>query len=158
MNTNHRLARLRLLPLLAFATLPLLALACGPRGKVHVPEGADKLWSEMNEEERIAHMGAVVVPAMRPIFQGHDPERFADFSCATCHGSGATSGDFHMPNGDLPELDAANFYKAERKAHPDMVKLMWKEVEPTMGEALGVTYSFGGTIECSTCHVVVGED
>ncbi|NVB40491.1 hypothetical protein G6O69_21805 [Pseudenhygromyxa sp. WMMC2535] len=141
--------------LLPCALLFVPLLACGPKGKVSVPEGADKTWAEMNEDERMAHMGAVVLPRMRAVFQAHDPERYASFGCATCHGH---SGSFEMPNPELPELDASNFYKQERQEHGDMVKLMWKEVEPTMGEALGVTYSFGGTIECHSCHVVLNED
>ena len=146
----------RSLPLCLFA---LACLACGPKGKVEVPEGADKLWSEMDHGERMQHMGAVVMPRVRPVFQAHDAERFADFSCATCHGSGADRGDFAMPNPDLPKLYTANFYKKHRKEHPDIVKLMWQKVEPAVGEAIGVTYGLGGAqIECGSCHVEVGEE
>jgi hypothetical protein len=62
-----------------------------------------------------------------------------------------------MPNPALPELDAANLYKKHRKASPDMVKLMWKHVEPTMGEALAVTYGFGGEVSCDSCHIVINQ-
>jgi hypothetical protein len=133
----------------------LVLVACGPHGKTGIPEGQSKPWAEMDESERMEHMSTVVLPRMQAVFQGHDPKRFADFSCATCHGSGAANGDFHMPNESLPVLDAANFYKKPRKEHPEMVKLMWKKVEPAMGEALAVTYGLGGAeIACQSCHIV----
>ncbi|MCA9686277.1 MAG: hypothetical protein KC457_29180 [Myxococcales bacterium] len=144
-----------LLPVALPVALLLLTSACGPKGKVQIPEGADKQWSQMDESERMQHMSAVVLPRMRTVFQDHDPKRFADFDCATCHGSGANHGDFTMPNPELPQLHSAHFYKQERKQHGDMVRLMWQQVEPTMGEALGVTYSFGGTIDCAACHVEI---
>lgn len=105
------------------------------------------------------HMAAVVMPRMQEIFQGHDPERFADFGCATCHGNGAANGDFAMPNQGLPHLDASNLYKKHRKESGDMVKLMWKEVEPAMGESLAQTYGFGDAyVSCKLCHVVENAD
>lgn len=134
--------------------LALALLGCGAHGKTGIPEGSDKPWAQMDETERMEHMGAVVVPRMKAVFQGHDPQRFASFGCATCHGD---SGSFEMPNPQLPELDAANLYKKHRKATPDMVKLMWKEVEPAMGEALALTYGFEGEISCHSCHVVIHE-
>lgn len=133
----------------------LLLVACGPHGKTGIPEGQSKGWAEMDESERMEHMSTVVLPRMQAVFQGHDPERFSNFSCATCHGSGAANGDFAMPSESLPVLDASNFYKKHRQEHPDMVKLMWKEIEPAMGEALALTYGLGGAeIECASCHVV----
>jgi hypothetical protein len=135
-------------------TVALTSAACGPRGQTGIPEGQAKPWAEMDDDERMQHMATVVVPRMQPVFQAHDPERFSDFGCATCHGSGAANGDFAMPSPSLPVLDASNFYKTHRKHQPEMVKLMWKEVEPAMGDALAVTHGFGGVIDCGTCHVV----
>jgi hypothetical protein len=146
--------------LLRFAPcLMLVVVACGPRGKTGIPEGRDHPWAEMDESERMEHMATVVLPRMQAVFQAHDPERFADFGCATCHGSGAANGDFHMPSASLPVLDASSFYKKHRKGEPEMVRLMWKHVEPAMGEALAVTYGLGGgEIECQSCHVVENLD
>lgn len=148
LTTLARLAPLSCLLLLLGLT------ACGPRGQTGVPEGWAKPWAELDEDERMQHMAAVVLPAMQEVFQGHDPERFADFGCATCHGGGAAQGEFAMPNAGLPVLDAAKFYKKHRQNDKEMVRLMWKIVEPAMGEALAVTHGFGGTIECQSCHVV----
>jgi hypothetical protein len=137
--------------------LPPLLGACGAHGKTGIPEGSEKAWADMDHDERMAHMGEVVMPRMQAVFEGHDAERFSTFGCATCHGGGASDGSFEMPNPGLPQLDAANLYKKHRKESPEMVKLMWKHVEPTMGEALAVTYGFGGAISCESCHVVVNQ-
>lgn len=143
---------------LTLSLLSLLSLsACGAHGKTGIPEGSEKPWAQMDDSERMAHMGAVVMPRMQAIFEGHDAERFSTFGCATCHGSGASDGNFEMPSTSLPQLDAANLYKKHRKESPDMVKLMWKQVEPAMGEALAVTYGFGGAISCDSCHVVINQ-
>jgi len=146
----------RLCPTLLAALLALPALACGPHGETGIPEGRDKAWTKMDHDERLEYMATVVSPRMKTVFQNFDPERFADFNCATCHGEGA-SGDFEMPNPELPELDASKLYKKHRKATPEITKLMWKEVEPTMGELLAQTYGFGGYVSCSSCHIVHNE-
>ena len=149
-------AMLRFAP--ASLVTPLLALsllACGPHGETGVPEGQSKPWADMDDDERMQHMAAVVMPRMQAVFQGHDPDRFADFGCATCHGSGSSNGTFDMPNPELPKLDAANLYKQHRKASPDITKLMWKEVEPAMGESLALTYGLGeAQLSCKSCHIV----
>lgn len=148
---------LRFASLLAPCCL-LLATGCGPRGQTGIPEGQPKPWADLNEQQRMQHMAQVVLPRMQAVFQGHDEKRFADFSCATCHGSGVASGDFEMPNPGLPVLDGANFYKKHRKQDKAMVQLMWKEVEPAMGEALALTYGIGGEIDCQSCHLVENLD
>ena len=141
--------------LVSLLSLVPLAAGCGPHGKTGVPEGREQAWTEMDESARMEHMAAVVMPRMQKVFQDHDPERFADFGCATCHGS---SGDYSMPNQALPHLDATKLYKKHRKESPDMVKLMWKEVEPAMGESLAQTYGFDGYVSCELCHVVENAD
>lgn len=148
---------MRLAPALLVAGLASLSLACGVHGKTGIPEGRDKPWTEMDDGERLEHMSTVVMPRMQAVFEGFDPERFADFSCATCHGSSVADGDFTMPNPALPELDATKLYKKHRKESPEITKLMWKEVEPAMGDALAQTYGFEGYISCSSCHIVENE-
>lgn len=142
--------------LLVVPLLSLSLLACGPHGKTGIPEGQSKPWAEMDHDERMQHMGAVVMPRLQAVFEAHDAKRFADFGCVTCHGEGARDGSFEMPNPNLAELDAANLYRKHRQESPDMVKLMWKEVEPAMGEALAETYGMGGAqVSCASCHVVI---
>src|SRR5690349_2238439 len=56
-------------------------------------------WDDMTPEQRGRFMAEVVVPQMRPVFQGHDATRYAEFGCATCHGANAHDVGFRMPNG-----------------------------------------------------------
>ena len=136
-----------------------LVPACKAKDPV-VPEGASKTWPEMNDKERAEHMGAVVLPRMKALFQEFDGERFADFSCGTCHGPGAEDGSFEMPNPGLPHLDPSGVFKKHRKATPEIADFMWKEVEPEMAKLLGLPrYSFVKKtgFGCGDCHVVEGE-
>jgi hypothetical protein len=41
-------------------------------------------------------MQACVIPAVTPIFQAYDADRFAEVTCVTCH-PGAAEYDFAMP-------------------------------------------------------------
>ena len=126
-----------------------LATAGCKFGDVEVPKGAQKQWADMNHDERMAHMSTVVLPKMKALFQGFDPERFADFDCQTCH---RDSGSFKMPNPELPTLVEKGFYRKHRKENPEITRFMWKEVEPAMGEALGQTWGPRGFVHCGLCH------
>lgn len=59
-------------------------------------------WSEQDGASRGEWMAACVSPAMMATFQAHDPVRYANFGCATCHAT-ASTGDFAMPS--LAPLD-----------------------------------------------------
>ena len=140
--------------------LPLVlavSFAACKKGKVQVPEGATKTWDDMADDERMTHMKTVVAPRMKAMFQEYDGERFAEFNCATCHGPGAEDETFALPNPELPHLDASKYYKKHREADPEIVHFMWKEVEPAMAEALGVTHGEKGDMNCRSCHVVEGD-
>lgn len=144
--------RIALLLGLGMSTIP----AC-KMGKVTTPKGADKLWSQMDRDERSAHMYGVVKPRMETLFSELDGERFADFDCGTCHGDNAEEVDWALPNPALPKLNPKAFYKKHRKATPEMADFMWKVVEPEMAELLGVTHGPKGMMECGSCHLLEGE-
>lgn len=146
--------RLRLNSVLLPCALAIVGAGCGSFGKVKVPEGADKTWEEMSFDDRMALMGSHVNPRMKTVFQEFDGEKFADFGCQTCHGSGASEGTFVMPNPDLPHLKEEGFFKEAREEHPDVVKFMWQDVESNLADAMGVTYGPKGDIACWSCHVV----
>ncbi len=135
----------------------LAAGAC-TSGAAAVPPGASAVWSEMGGDARRQHMIEVVQPQMADLFQEfdslHKGDRFADFDCGTCHGSGAVDGKFAMPNPELPHIDASGLYKKHRKATPEMAHFMWKKVEPRMAELLGVSHGSKGEINCGSCHVL----
>jgi hypothetical protein len=143
--------------------LPLLALAlaaglagCGgsqptPAASAPAPAAApadvgpvvgppDVAWKDMTKEQRGRYMAKVVVPAMAPLFKEHDPARFADFGCATCHGKGVDDHSFTMPNPDilaLPGPDDPASFKPIYEQQPKMVEFMGGKVMPEMAKLLG---------------------
>jgi mono/diheme cytochrome c family protein len=114
-------------------------------------EGASaKSFDDMSAPERMKHMKTVVAPQMAKVFQEADAEKYADFSCAVCHGPGAKDGDFEMPSAALPALD-----KEEMDEHPEVTKFMAERVVPEMAKLLGeepynheTQQGFG----CFDCH------
>jgi hypothetical protein len=118
------------------------------------PEAA--AWPDMTQEERLAHMRNVVMPAMKEVFLRHDAERFGGFGCTTCHGPGAKDGRFEMPSDVLPPLDPSGGFAAHKQADPATTAWMMNEVVPKMAEALGVPAHDSQTQEgfgCFGCHL-----
>ncbi len=114
-------------------------------------------WAELDHEERVTYMSEVVTPAMRDIFQAHDPDRYAGFSCQTCHGENASEVDYAMPNGLTPlpmegTLEAAEAIDAAETA------FMLDEVFPKMVELLDYEkyneVSAPDGFRCVGCHRV----
>lgn len=52
------------------------------------------------------------MPVFGPIFQSYDADRYADFSCATCH-PGAEAYDFEMPALFPLDWSNADYWAAE---------------------------------------------
>lgn len=110
-------------------------------------------WHDMTPEQKGQFMHDVVMPEMRAIFQEHDGEEFADFSCATCHGENARDVGFHMPNGIAP-LDPAHIPAVFSSSDP-MAVLMTQRVWPRMAELLGEQPYDPEThqgFSCLNCH------
>ena len=153
--------RLFLAPILLFA-----AAACGSKSPAPTTpkpdEGSaavvlpDVPFDKLDHEQKIAFMKQNVMPAMKPLFQNHNPKDFAKFGCVTCHGEQAKDGHFDMPNPKLPKLNFADMSKFKKED----VEWMGKEIEPTMGKILNLPlYSkenptgFG----CLNCHTQEGK-
>lgn len=110
-------------------------------------------WHDMNDEQKGQFMAEVVMPEMRQLFQEHDAEEFADFSCRTCHGENAREVGFHMPNG-LHPLSHDQIMATFASDHPGAV-FMTQRVWPRMAELLGEPLYNPETqqgFSCLNCH------
>lgn len=116
----------------------------------------DLPFDKLDHDQRIAFMKQKVMPAMRPVFANHDPNKFAEIHCTTCHGDQAKEGHFDMPNPNLPKL---NFNDMSKFKKEDM-EWMAKEVMPTMAQTLGVpmhTKDNPKGFGCLGCHTPEGQ-
>jgi len=96
------------------------------------------------------------MPKMHDVFTTFDSTKYADVSCKTCHGKGATEGSFTMPNADLPKLDPTPAgFATLAKTNAKMFNFMMKQIEPTMASLVGeqpydVKTKVG--FSCFECH------
>jgi hypothetical protein len=113
-------------------------------------------WKDMKRAARIEHMKHVVLPMMKAEFAAFEPDVFADFKCAVCHGDGAADKTYKMPNSKLPRLPSdAEGMKALAAAEPEAFKFMSETVVPKMAAALGEKPYDPATHEgfgCFRCH------
>lgn len=131
------------------------AAAPGPLKKL---PGMDVTWNDLDLGQRKEYMKKVVQPRMSDEFAGFNA-KYAEFTCATCHGSSAKKGNFKMPNAELPKLPKdPEAMKKLAATKPDYVMFMADMVKPHMADLLGIkafdmktkTGSFG----CGNCHVI----
>ena len=111
-------------------------------------------WDAMSHDQKVDWMKKVVMPKAKQVFTDYKADKYANMNCATCHGSGAKSGKFKMPNPELPKLSMAGGFK---KHDPDVVKFMATKVLPAVADAIGekpfdpaTKQGFG----CKECHIV----
>ena len=120
-------------------------------------------WAEMDTDARRGWMVAEVLPRMGARFMAYDADRYADFSCATCHGPTAHDRDFAMPSLALPALPSTG--SAEQHAmvreYEAMCRFMFSEVVPTMQTLLGAApydEATGEGFSCFSCHPRAGDE
>ena len=120
--------------------------------------GPSPPWKEMNKDQRMNYMKQVVFPKMKDEFSAFNAH-YNDMTCKTCHGDSAATGNFKMPNPQLPKLpapgDMAGFQKV-MAAKPQVVEFMGKKVKPDMAQLLGLTEfnpeTKTGEFGCYGCH------
>ena len=90
-------------------------------------------WASMDSAQRFEFMQRVVMTEMAPLFQRFDAQRFAQFSCGTCHGADGPANGFAMP-GSVAPLDVADFplTASTDPAVAAMATFMTEEVTPAM--------------------------
>ena len=120
-------------------------------------------WETMSHDDKAAWMAQEVVPRMEALFLAHDAERYASFSCRTCHGEGARNGDFAMPSASLPALHDTGTPEqhAMLEQYRDTCTFMFQEVLPTMQTLLGAAPYDENTHEgfsCYSCHPHAGAE
>jgi hypothetical protein len=116
----------------------------------------NKPFHDLTQQEKLAVMKDVVVPTMKPLFQAHDPEKFKDFGCVTCHGPNAKNGKFDMPNPELPKLNYADNLKEHQEKTPAMLTFMAEKVKPEMTRLLNeppFDPATGKGFGCGECHL-----
>jgi hypothetical protein len=131
------------------ATATSSASASASASAVPVPT----VWSAtMPKEQQMAFMQKNVMPKMGPIFKEHDPKKYADFSCKTCHGP-----EYKEPKAYLPHLTFKNGGFTQAKDKPEMTKWMMEKVSAPMADAMGLPHYDPKTNQgfgCGGCHTI----
>lgn len=108
-------------------------------------------------------MASHVLPATTELFQAWQPERFADFSCATCHGADAQARNYAMPNpsiialyptGTVGQVETLNQYL---EASTFMYSRLLPAVQTMVG-ARDFDPATGEGFTCYSCHPHAAED
>lgn len=114
-------------------------------------------WDQMTMEAKGHYMGEEVLPYMRTLFQEFDPQRYARFGCADCHGHDMAERNFAMPNPDILPLhdSGTDAQRAMVAEHPQMVRFMFNHVVPAMRQMVGgepYDAETGEGFGCFDCH------
>ena len=147
------------LALVSLAVLCLSAARAADPTPASNPGVAKKVdWEHMSFDERKKLMKTSVFPELKKAFQVFDPKKYKTFTCATCHGEGATNGKFKMPNAALPKLPTPGdrvAMTALQQKKPEAFKFMETVVKPKVSELIGVpgwTPQNPKGVGCYTCH------
>jgi len=144
---------------LGYGLLLAALAACGGAGdgvksaSAYEPK-SETPWKDKSREQRMDWMAVAVFPKMRLLFQEQDSEKYADFSCQTCHGREMERVDFRMPN-DLFALDAEDTVAHAKEYDERTTDFMLGGVVPEMAKLLD---SEAFTLEnqqgfgCAGCH------
>ena len=120
-------------------------------------------WETMEHGDQMAWMDQEVRPRMATMFQEFDSERYAEFTCATCHGEGASEHGFAMPSNSLPALHATGTPEQQQMVsqYNSMIRFMFQRVLPTMQTLVGGAEYDEETQEgfsCYSCHPHAGDE
>jgi hypothetical protein len=113
-------------------------------------------WAGMSKADKKQYMRDVVMPKMKTLLHDFDTTKYANVKCVTCHGNGARTGEFKMPNPDLPKLPGTKAgWDSLNNGKAAMMKFMSKTMKPTMADLLGIKQydmKTGTGFGCGNCH------
>lgn len=141
------------------------ALGCAPPRDASdgtAAEAETRRWADLDHDARMAVMSTEVLPAARRLFQGFDAQRYANVSCATCHGDDGAERQWAMPNPSLYALYPTGTpeQRAMVQQFPEMVRFMHNHLVPEVRGILGAeeydAQSDTG-FACFSCHPRGGE-
>ena len=120
-------------------------------------------WEGMTHDDKLAWMQQEVLPRTQAQFVAYDADRYADFSCGTCHGEGAANGDFHMPSLSLPALPATGTPEQQQmvRDYPEGTRFMFSRLLPLVQTLLGepaFDEETGEGFSCFSCHPHQGDE
>lgn len=108
-------------------------------------------------------MAQHVLPAASDLFQSWQRERYADFSCATCHGADAAARSYAMPNPSLITLyPTGTIGQVETLArYTEASTFMYSRLLPAVQTMVGA-HAFdpatGEGFTCYACHPSAAAD
>lgn len=114
-------------------------------------------WDQLDHDARRTHMVQHVLPAATDLFASWSAERYADFSCETCHGSDASARSYTMPNPTLITLYPTGTIGQQRvlAEHTEACTFMFSRLVPAMQTMLAAPDFDPATHEgftCFSCH------
>lgn len=114
-------------------------------------------WAQMNHDQKMEYMEHTVMPEMRRMFQEFDGQRFANFTCRTCHGANAREVNFHMPNGISPLNPAQipGMFQSQDRMHVFMTQRLWPRMTAMLGAQPYNPQTHQG-FGCLGCHGMAG--
>ncbi len=117
------------------------------------PAAVPTVWQAgMTKEQQIAFMGQRVMPPMTKAFKEHDPKRYAEVTCKTCHGP-----QYKEPKEFLPKLVMKDGKITSFAEKPEVSKWMAEQVVPAMAAAMGMKPYDPATHQgfgCGGCHAI----
>jgi hypothetical protein len=99
------------------------ATAAAPSGPPGAPGPGE--WDSWSHDQKLEYMKSTIMPKAAAMFHDFDAKKYADAKCNLCHGAGAKTGTFKMPNPALPKLDLSEAgFKALKDKHPKVLEFM----------------------------------
>jgi hypothetical protein len=105
-------------------------------------------WKSLSRTDKKDYMRDTVMPRMEELFGKFDVNKYGHVKCTLCHGNGARTGTYKMPDAKIPKIpkDAAGLAKLDKKM-PAMMKFMRETISPEMARLIGAK-----KYDCEGCH------